>query len=139
MAHFYQFCAKEMYKKVVSGKSGSDSDGSSESAAIGVCPEILVLFSQNLAKYNNRTLKFHASLLGIEELELRYTIKALTGSSFTDFLEDFLVFKVQDVLGDYPEYGSLREKARLLGFTYLGLYNFMKRKMERTPRGWKWN
>ena len=138
MARFYQFTPLDVYHKVLPAEAEKDVSGPLLPNVDAIFPEFLLLFGQNLIRYGNRTLKFHAARLELDADELRFGIKALTGKSFTDFSEDFMVLRIRDLLGEFPTRGSLKEKSRMLGFSMSGLYRFMMRKMKRTPSGWYW-
>lgn len=139
MAKFYQFTPREMYLMVQSKTDETDSETQTLPTNDAICPELLTMFAKNLYKYGIRTLKFHASRLELDPDEFRFSVKALTGQSFTDFAEDFQVLRIRDLLGEYPQWGTIKEKARILGYSSSGLYRFMKRKMKRTPSGWGWS
>ena len=139
MAQFYQFSPIQMYLKVLPESAETKIDKSSVIKTDACCPELLLLFAKNLYKYGNPTLDFHAHKLGIDTFELRYSIKALTGMSFTNFTDEFQFLRVNDVMDKNPEWGSIKDKAKELGFSNSGLYRFMKRKMHRTPSGGSWS
>lgn len=138
MARFYQFTALDLYHKVVPASQRNITTGAILPNTDTICPEILLILAQNLYKYGNRTMKFHAYLLELDTDELRFTIKTLTGKTFTDFSEDFLVLMIRDLLGDFPKHGKVQKIAKQLGYSTSGLYRFMTRKMKRTPSGWCW-
>lgn len=138
MALFYQFTALDVYHKVLPADAKRETAGPILPNVDAIFPELLLMLGRNLMRYGNGTLRFHAARLELDMDELRFGVKALTGKTFTDFSEDFLVLRIRDILGEFPERGSLKEKARELGFSMSGLYRFMKRKMKRTPSGWYW-
>ncbi len=138
MALFYQFTAQDIYNKVTNGDSKLSPLGPSLPNIDSICPELLILFGQNLLKYGNHSASFHAAKLEVEMIDLRYGIKLLTGKSYTEFTEDFMVLRVRKEVGDSVKWGELSAKAKELGFSSSGLYRFMKSNMKRTPSGWHW-
>jgi len=84
-------------------------------------------FMTNLCSKGIQNARYHSSLLGITYPDLCTSIKVLTGKSYTEFVEEFILLKAMDLLQNETTKMEKRHIASLLGFTYSGFYHFMIR------------
>lgn len=84
-------------------------------------------FVNNLHQHGIRTGDYHAALLGVKRSDMCISVLTLTGMSYTDFTEAYVLLMAHDLLKQKKK--DLRLVAKRLGFgSYSGFYRFMMRK-----------
>jgi len=84
-------------------------------------------FVNNFHQHGIRTGDYHAHLLGIKRSEMCISILTLTGMTYTNFTEAYILLMAADLLKDKKN--ELKVTAKRLGFgSYSGFYRFMMRK-----------
>ena len=133
-ANFHQFTPAELYVGLDEPKM-LESEGSDEVYTNSFRPTgigFLDSFVNNLHQHGYHSAKYHASLLGITRTELCFSVLTLSGMTYTDFTEAYILFMANDLLKDKKK--ELREVAKRLGFgSYSGFYRFMMRKGKGKP------
>lgn len=84
-------------------------------------------FMTNLQHYGIRNARFHADLLGINYAEMCIAISVITGMTYTDFVEGYILVKAEDLLRNKARNTTMRDIAASVGFSYSGFYHFMVR------------
>jgi len=83
-------------------------------------------FMSNLYHYGRYNASYHARLLGIEYPKLCVTILVLTGMTYTDFVDEYILLLADDLLKNRLKGSELKDVAQRLGFgSYSGFYHFM--------------
>jgi len=84
-------------------------------------------FMSNLEHYGIRNARFHAELLGINYAEMCIAIGVITGMTYTDFVEGYVLVKATDLLRKKSRETMMKDIAARVGFSYSGFYHFMVR------------
>ena len=128
-ATFKQYTPADLYIKMNQPET-MEADSSIEVPTTGFCPTdcaFLDAFVNNLHQYGIHNGDYHAALLGIKRSDMCISISTLTGMSYTDFTEAYILLMVNDLLKEKKN--ELRVTAKRLGFgSYSGFYRFMMRK-----------
>lgn len=128
-ATFKQYTPAELYLNLDPPET-LEADSSIEVPTTGFRPTgnaFLDAFVNNLHQQGIRTGDYHAKLLGIKRSEMCITVLTLTGMSYTDFTEAYILLMANDLLK--TKKNELRDTAKRLGFgSYSGFYRFMIRK-----------
>lgn len=128
-ATFKQYTPAELYINLEQPET-LEADSSIEVPTTGFRPTgnaFLDAFVNNLHKYGIRSGDYHAKLLGIKRTEMCISVLTLTGMSYTDFTEAYVLLMSNDLLKARKK--DLRLVAKRLGFgSYSGFYRFMIRK-----------
>lgn len=126
---FKQYTPAELYINMNDPET-MEADGPDEVPTTGFRPTggaFLDAFVGNLHQHGIRTGDYHAKLLGIKRSEMCISIMTLTGMSYTNFTEAYILLMVNDLLKNNKK--ELREVSKRLGFgSYSGFYRFMMRK-----------
>lgn len=98
--------------------------------------DFIDIFLNNVYVYGIRTAQFHAKMLKIEPLSLRYTVQTLTGKGYMVFVSECILLMAEDLLNRNSN--DLKTITNRLGFsTYSGFFRLMKRYAKRSPTGRK--
>ncbi len=128
-AVFHQFTPAELYIGITEPVN-TVADNASEAPATGFHTTgyaFLDIFLANLHQHGMHTANYHAALLGIKKIELCFTLQTLTGMTFTDFTEAYILLMAKDLLKGTKI--DLKDVSKRLGFgSYSGFYRFMMRK-----------
>lgn len=121
-ANFHQYSAVELYIPCPD-KDTAASESEEELQKTGCI--FFDTFLHNLYHEGIHSSLYHASLLGIDNMDLCYTVKTLTGKTYTDFVSDFILLKAKDMLrGDNKK--NKKAISDKLGFgSYSGFYKFL--------------
>ena len=106
-------------------------DTENESELKGCIPTGCIFFDTfmtNLSHYGIRNAPFHANLLGINYAEMCIAISVLTGMTYTDFTEGYVIVKAEDLIRNKSGKTTMQDIAASVGFSYSGFYHFMIRK-----------
>ena len=123
-AVFHQFTPAELYIGITE-PINTVADNASEAPATGYA--FLDLFLANLHRHGMHTANYHAALLDIKKIEFCFTLQTLTGMTFTDFTEAYILLMATDMLKAPNK--DLKLVSKRLGFgSYSGFYRFMMRK-----------
>jgi AraC-like DNA-binding protein len=128
-AVFHQFTPAELYIGITE-PINTVADTASEAPAPGfraTSYAFLDLFLANLHRHGMHTANYHAALLDIKKIEFCFTLQTLTGMTFTDFTEAYILLMATDLLKAPNK--DLKHISKRLGFgSYSGFYRFMLRK-----------
>ncbi|MGC3979010.1 MAG: AraC family transcriptional regulator [Paludibacteraceae bacterium] len=128
-ATFKQYTPAELYLNLDPPET-LEADSSIEVPTTGFRPSgnaFLDAFVNNLHQHGMRSGDYHAKLLGIKRTEMCISVLTLTGMSYTDFTEAYILLMANDLLK--TKKNELRDTAKRLGFgSYSGFYRFMMRK-----------
>lgn len=128
-ATFKQYTPAELYLNLDQPET-LEADSSIEVPTTGFRPTgnaFLDAFVNNLHQHGMRSGDYHAALLGIKRTEMCISVLTLTGMSYTDFTEAYILLMANDLLKARKK--DLRQVAKRLGFgSYSGFYRFMMRK-----------
>ncbi|MDR3652852.1 MAG: AraC family transcriptional regulator [Paludibacter sp.] len=128
-ATFKQYTPAELYINM-NEPDTFEADGPNETPTNGFRPTggaFLDAFVGDLHLHGIHTGDYHAALLGIKRVEMCISVLTLTGMSYTDFTEAYVLLMAADLLKDNKK--ELRDVAKRLGFgSYSGFYRFMMRK-----------
>ena len=123
-AVFHQFTPVELYIGITE-PINTVADTAYEVPAPGYA--FLDLFLANLHRHGMHTANYHAALLDIKKIEFCFTLQTLTGMTFTDFTEAYILLMATDLLKAPNK--DLKHISKRLGFgSYSGFYRFMLRK-----------
>ena len=123
-AVFHQFTPAELYIGITE-PINTVADTAYEVPAPGYA--FLDLFLANLHRHGMHTANYHAALLDIKKIEFCFTLQTLTGMTFTDFTEAYILLMATDLLKAPNK--DLKHISKRLGFgSYSGFYRFMLRK-----------
>ena len=123
-AVFHQFTPAELYIGITE-PINTVADTAYEVPAPGYA--FLDLFLANLHRHGMHTANYHAALLDIKKIEFCFTLQTLTGMTFTDFTEAYILLMATDLLKAPNK--DLKLVSKRLGFgSYSGFYRFMLRK-----------
>ena len=123
-AVFHQFTPAELYIGITE-PINTVADTAYEVPAPGYA--FLDLFLANLHRHGMHTANYHAALLDIKKIEFCFTLQTLTGMTFTDFTEAYILLMATDLLKAPNK--DLKHISKRLGFgSYSGFYRFMMRK-----------
>ena len=123
-AVFHQFTPVELYIGITE-PINTVADTAYEVPAPGYA--FLDLFLANLHRHGMHTANYHAALLDIKKIEFCFTLQTLTGMTFTDFTEAYILLMATDLLKAPNK--DLKLVSKRLGFgSYSGFYRFMLRK-----------
>jgi AraC-like DNA-binding protein len=124
-ATFHQFTPAELY---IGMEDPEASESTFRPTGIGFQDS----FINNLHHHGYHSAKYHATLLGISRTELCFTVLTITGMTYTDFTEAYILLMAADLLKDKKK--DLKDVAKQLGFaSYSGFYRFMMRKGKVKP------
>ena len=136
-AVFHQFTPAELYIGITE-PINKVADNVSETPFSGFQATgypFLDIFLSNIHLYGMHTADFHSAKLEVTKREFCVTIKTLTGMSFTDFTETYILLMANDMLKAKKK--ELGEISKRLGFgSYSGFYRFMLRKGKGMPSKW---
>lgn len=141
MAKFHQFSPKELYELAKRELQPPDPDAEIPglfSPKSEPCPAVLLEYGKIFIRQGKQSVSHYARILGIVPEALRQAFPALTNKKYSVFAEEFFLCMLEDTLSDDVKYGTLEEKARMLGMSPSGLYRFMTRELKRTPTGRTW-
>lgn len=126
---YHQFSPSELYAGI------HDTDTLEADQFIGFRASgctFLDAFVGNLHQHGLRSASVHAGLLGISPKQLCAVIPVLTGWSYINFTEEFILLMTRDLLKSNKK--DLRVIAKRLGFaSYSGFFRFVMRKMKVNP------
>ena len=129
-ANFKQYKPIDIFRTCIPAEDTSDDRFEECNHKTGCV--FLDLFVTHLTKYGLKSGRFHASLLGITQTELFFTVQTLTGLSYTDFIHGYLELMVRELIKK-PEY-DLKKISKRLGYhSYSGFYRFVSRNMKEKP------
>ena len=128
-ATFKQYKPADLYINMDQPET-MEADSSIEVPTTGFRPtgsSFLDAFVNNLHQCGIRSGDYHAAKLGIKRTEMCVTILTLTGMTFTDFTEAYILLRATDMLKAPNK--DLKLVSKRLGFgSYSGFYRFMMRK-----------
>ena len=128
-ATFKQYKPADLYINMDQPET-MEADSSIEVPTTGFRPtgsSFLDAFVNNLHQRGIRSGDYHAAKLGIKRTEMCVTILTLTGMTFTDFTEAYILLMATDLLKAPNK--DLKHISKRLGFgSYSGFYRFMLRK-----------
>jgi len=128
-ATFKQYSPADLYISLEQPET-LEADSSTEVPTTGFRPTgiaFLDAFVNNLHQHGIRTGGYHAALLGIKRTEMCIIVLTLTGMTFTDFTETYILLMANDLLKAKKK--DLKAVSKRLGFgSYSGFYRFMLRK-----------
>jgi len=84
-------------------------------------------FMSNLHRYGIRNARFHANLLGIKYPEMCIAISVITGMTYTDFVEGYVIVKAEDLISNKTKKTMMKDISASVEFSYSGFYHFMVR------------
>ena len=84
-------------------------------------------FMANLQHHGIRNARFHAELLGINYAEMCVAVSVITGMSYTDFVEGYILIKAEDLIRNKSAKTTIQDIAASVGLSYSGFYQFMVR------------
>jgi hypothetical protein len=128
-ATFKQYSPQELYVPV-SKPDTLEAENEYDLPALGFRPTGGVFFDafmRNLERYGIRNARFHADLLGINYGEMCIAISVITGRTYTDFVEGYVLVKADDLIRNKSEKTTMKDIAASVGFSYSGFYHFMVR------------
>ena len=129
-ATFKQYSPQELYVPV-SKPDSLEAENEFDLPVSGFRPTGCVFFDTfmtNLSHYGIRNARFHANLLGINYAEMCIAISVLTGMTYTDFTEGYVIVKAEDLIRNKSGKTTMQDIAASVGFSYSGFYHFMIRK-----------
>jgi len=133
-AIFHQFTPTELYIGIVQPANITDQN-QPEPPTLGFHPTgcgFLDAFVANVHNHGVHTTAYHAHLMGVSKTELCFTVLTLTGMSFTDFTDAYILLLAKDLMEDKKN--DLKFVAQRLGFgSYSGFYRFIIRKKKEKP------
>lgn len=128
-ATFKQYKPADLYINMDQPET-MEADSSIEVPTTGFRPtgsSFLDAFINNLHQRGMRSGDYHAAKLGIKRTEMCVTVLTLTGTSYTDFTEAYILLMAKDLLKGTKI--DLKDVSKRLGFgSYSGFYRFMLRK-----------
>ena len=128
-ATFKQYKPADLYINMDQPET-MEADSSIEVPTTGFRPtgsSFLDAFINNLHQSGMRSGDYHAAKLGIKRTDMCVTVLTLTGMSYTDFTEAYILLMANDLLKDTKI--DLKHVSKRLGFgSYSGFYRFMLRK-----------
>ena len=128
-ATFKQYSPQELYVPV-SKPDTLEAENESDVPVQGFRPTGSVFFDTfmtNLSHFGIRNARFHANLLGINYAEMCIAISVLTGMTYTDFTEGYVIVKTEDLIKNKSGKTTMQDIAASVGFSYSGFYHFMIR------------
>jgi hypothetical protein len=128
-ATFKQYSPQELYVPV-SNPDTLEAENEYDLPALGFRPTGSVFFDafmRNLERYGIRNARFHADLLGINYGEMCVAISVITGRTYTDFVEGYVLVKADDLIRNKSGKTTMKDIAASVGFSYSGFYHFMVR------------
>ena len=133
-AIFRQFTPTELYIGIVQPATITDQNPT-EPPTLGFhltgCG-FLDAFVANVHNHGVHTTAYHAHLMGVSKTELCFTVLTLTGMSFTDFTDAYILLMAKDLMEDKKN--DLKFVSQRLGFgSYSGFYRFIIRKKKEKP------
>lgn len=124
---FKQYAPSDLYIGV--GEPGTLEPDSELDDITGFRPiggAFLNAFVNNLHYLGIHTADFHAAKLGIPRIDFCFAVQILTGMTYTNFTETYILLMANDLLKDRKT--SLKTVSERLGFgSYSGFYRFMLR------------
>jgi len=84
-------------------------------------------FMANLQHHGIRNARFHAELLGINYAEMCVAVSVITGMTYTDFVQGYILIKAEDLIRNKSAKTTIQDIAASVGFSYSGFYQFMVR------------
>ena len=128
-ATFKQYKPADLYINMDQPET-MEADSSIEVPTTGFRPtgsSFLDAFVNYLHQRGIRSGDYHAAKLGIKRTDMCVTIFTLTGMSYTDFTEAYILLMAKDLLKGTKI--DLKKVSKRLGFgSYSGFYRFMLRK-----------
>ena len=128
-ATFKQYKPADLYINMDQPET-MEADSSIEVPTTGFRPtgnSFLDAFINNLHQRGMRSGDYHAAKLGIKRTDMCVTVLTLTGMSYTDFTEAYILLMAKDLLKGTKI--DLKHVSKRLGFgSYSGFYRFMLRK-----------
>ena len=128
-ATFKQYKPADLYINMDQPET-MEADSSIEVPTTGFRPtgsSFLDAFVNNLHQRGIRSGDYHAAKLGIKRTDMCVTVLTLTGMSYTDFTEAYILLMGKDLLKGTKI--DLKHVSKRLGFgSYSGFYRFMLRK-----------
>jgi len=128
-ATYKQYSPQDVYVPV-SKPDSLEADNEFDLPILGFRPTGGVFFDTfmtNLCRYGIRNARFHADLLGINYPEMCIGISVITGMTYTDFVEGFVLIKAEDLIINKSGKTTMKDIAASVGFSYSGFYHFMVR------------
>ena len=133
-ATFKQYAPTDLYINM-NEPDTFEADGPNETPTNGFRPTggaFLDAFVGNLHQRGIHTGDYHAALLGVKRSDMCVSISTLTGMSYTDFTEAYILLMANDLLKQKKK--DLKLISKRLGFgSYSGFYRFMMRKGKVKP------
>jgi len=133
-AVFHQFTPAELYIGMIE-PTNPTADNALEKPFTGFRATgypFLDIFLSNLHQYGICSPDFHSAKLEITKQEFCLTLQTLTGLTFSDFTDDYILLMAKDLLKNKNK--DLVKISKQLGFaSYSGFYRFMMRKGKRRP------
>lgn len=128
-ANFKQYSPQELY--VPASKPDTlEAENEYDLPAQGYRPTGSVFFDAfmgNLQRYGIRNARFHGNLLGIKYAEMCIAVSVITGMTYTDFVEGYVLVKAEDLIRNKSGKTTMKDIAACVGFSYSGFYHFMVR------------
>jgi hypothetical protein len=128
-ATFKQYSPQELYVPV-SKPDSLEAENEFDLPYVGFRPTGGIFFDtfmSNLQRYGIRNARFHADLLGINYGEMCIAISVITGMTYTDFVEGYVLVKAEDLIRNKSGKTTMQDIATCVGFSYSGFYHFMVR------------
>ena len=127
---FKQYTVAELYVPI-SKPNTLETGSENELPFVGFRPTgdpFFDAFLKNLYNHGIQNAKIHAQKLNMNYREMCMGVHIFTGKSYTDFVNEFILYLAIDLLKNKPPKTGLKSISERLGFgSYSGFYNFMIR------------